>query len=182
MDEQQANWSYKQDDDYSAQAQSNHANSQAPTASINWVGSEFIANAKSTKWFLGLAGFTLLVCAIVYLISKDILAIVFIVIMSLLFAVIAAKPPRQVEYLIDDQGISVGSRHYYYSDFKSFSIQRHGAMEYVNLLPLHRLRNELSIYFPPENSSQIFEVLASRIPNEQRRENPIDKLAKLIRF
>lgn len=182
MDDQKKGWDFHSEEESSySQDQANYVDNNS-LSSISWTGSEFVSNQKTASWYLMLAGATVIVCIIVYLFSRDILSTIFISIMGILFAVIAARPPKQLEYSIDNEGIKVGPRNYYYSDFKSFSLQHNGAIGYVSLLPLHRFRNELSIYYPPENEMQIFEALASRIPNEQRRENPIDKLAKLIRF
>lgn len=183
MDEQQAGWNFKEenDSDFSPTNSSVDEKNQHQET-ISWVGSEFISNQKTYTWYLGLSGFIFIICLAVYLIGKDIISIFFIIIMGVLFGIIAGRKPRQLQYSIDDEGIRVGQKTFSYAEFRSFSLQRHGAIGYVSLLPFHRFHNELSIYFPPENEQQIFEALASRIPNEQRRENPADKLAKLIRF
>jgi hypothetical protein len=175
----QASWTYNQDND-STQPVVDYTTSRDQP--ISWTGSEFIANQKTALWYMGFILFTVVVCGLIYIFTKDWLSIVFVAIVSLLFVVIASRKPRQLQYSIDNDGIHVGIRNYSFVDFKSFSFQKHGAIGYVSLMPLHRLHNELSIYFPPENESQILEALAARIPNEQRRENPVDKLSKLIRF
>ena len=102
--------------------------------------------------------------------------------MGILFGVVASRKPRQLGYTVDEDGIKVGTKVYLYSDFKSFSMQQHDAIGYVSLLPLHRFHNELSIYFPPDNEEQVFNALAYNLPNEQRKENYIDKLSKFVRF
>ncbi len=149
---------------------------------ISWATSEFIANQKNGLWYLGLLVFIGLISGITYLLSKDYISVAFIVIVGILFAVIAGRKPRQLQYSVDDEGIKVGQKSYFFTDFKSFSLQRHGAIGYVSLLPLHRFYNELSIYFPPENEEKIFEALAQHLPNEQRKETSVDRIAKLVRF
>ncbi len=169
-------------DDSQAYNDSRQEEATIQNSVISWNGSEFIANQKTALWYFGLAGFIIVVCGIIYLISKDAISIIFVAIIGFLFAIIAGRKPRQLQYSIDEEGVHVGQRTYMFSDFKSFSFNRHGAIGYVSLLPLHRFHNELSIYFPPENEQQIFDVLSQRVPNEQRKETYTDKLTKLIRF
>ena len=152
------------------------------TEPITWTGSEFIAQQKNAVWYLLLAVFIVVVCGVIYFISKDVLSVVFIAVMGVLFAIIAGRKPRQLQYQIDNHGLQVGQRSYSFNDFKSFSLQRDGAIGYVNLFPLKRLRNELSIYYAPEDEQRIFEALAQHIPNEQRVESMVDRLTKKIRF
>ncbi len=184
MQEDQQNgegtWAFH--DDSEASVPQSQQPATANPQPISWTGSEFISNQKNGGWYLALTGFIIVICAIIYFISKDIISIVFIAIMGVLFAIIAGRKPRELQYSIDDQGVHVGQKSYMFTDFKSFSLNRHGAIGYVSLLPLHRFHNELSIYFPPENEQAIFDALATHIPNEQRRETSVDKLTKLIRF
>lgn len=149
---------------------------------ITWTGSEFISQHKSAGWYLLFFMFIAAVCVIVYVISKEILPVVSIAVMGVLFSIIASHKPRQLQYLIDDHGLQIGNKAYSFNDFKSFSLQKDGAIGYVSLLPLKRLHPEISIYFAPEDEQRIFEALAQHIPNEQRSESAVDKLTKKIRF
>lgn len=149
---------------------------------ITWTGSEYISQHKSGSWyFLLFAGITV-VCAVIYLVGRDIISVVFVAVMGILFAVIASRKPRQLEYLIDDHGLRVGNRIYAFNDFKSFSLQRDGAIGYISLVPLKRLHTELSVYFAPEDEERIFQALAQYLPNEQHKETFADKFSRKIRF
>jgi hypothetical protein len=112
----------------------------------------------------------------------DIISIVFIVIVSILFAALGSKKPRQLPYQVDDRGITINGKFYSYNMFKSFSVLREGAMAYVNLLPLQRFMPELSIYFSTEDEDKIVDVLASNLPYEHRDENAFDRLMKKLHF
>ncbi len=184
MDDQNSSWNYRTEDVAPDRNEFTDNQSLSPTESepVTWSGSEFIANHKSGFWYLTLVGFLSIVCALVYLVSRDLISVIFIAIMGVLFAVIAGRKPRQFNYSIDSYGIHVGQKFYPYSDFLSFSMQKDGAIGYINMLPLHRLRNELSIYYPPEDEERIFNALASQLPNQQRKETYIDRLVKFIRF
>ena len=176
----EGSWSFQ--DESQAYSANPEPGERAQFQPISWTGSEFISNQKNSSWYFSLAVFIVVICVAIYLISKDILSVVFISIMGILFGVVASRKPRQLEYAIDEDGIKVGTKIYLYDDFKSFSMQQHDAIGYVSLLPLHRFHNELSIYFPPDHEEQVFNALAYNLPNEQRKENYIDKLSKFVRF
>lgn len=172
-------WSFNPDQDVDPRAPQ-----QAQVADpITWTGSEFIAVAKTPSWYLGLAGFIVLSCVVLYFISGgDLIPVISVSVIGILFAIIAGKQPRELQYNISDQGVSVGQRHYSFNEFKSFSLQHDGAIGYISFLPLHRLRPELTIYFAPDDEQRIFDTLAQLLPNEQRPETAIDKLVKRIHF
>lgn len=179
MDEHNSEWAYSAEIDNEAQAEQQTRPHHEPIA---WTGSEFIAQHKSASWYLCLIAALVVACGVIYLLSKDILSIVFVLIMGILFGIIASKKPRELQYSIDDQGIGVGNRHYSFSDFKTFSIMRDGAIGYISLLPLQRLHPELTIYYAPENEQQIFDTLSTYLPHEDRPERVVDKFARTIRF
>ncbi len=178
MDEQKDSWTFTSEEP----ARGDDSRVSPHHEPISWSGSEFIAQHKTGSWYLGLFAFIALVCVVIYLLSKDILSIVFVIIMGILFAIIASKKPRQLQYMIDDQGLNIGSRHYPFNDFKSFSIMRDGAIGYISLQPLQRLRPELTIYYAPEDEARVFETLSTYLPHEERAERAVDKLARNIRF
>lgn len=178
-------WAFRVEEGQASQTQSSqevHPKDSQPTDPIAWTGSEFIAKHKDFAWYAGLTLFIAVVCVVIYFVSKDILSVVTIAVMGVLFGIIAGRKPRELQYQIDNYGLQVGQRRYLFSDFKSFSLQRDGAIGYVNLFPLKRLHTELTIYYAPEDEKRIFDALALHIPNEQRDESMVEKLIKKIRF
>lgn len=149
---------------------------------IIWTGSEFLDKHKSVGWYFVLFLFIAIICGVVYVIGKDFISVGFIAVMGVLFAIIASRKPRQLQYLIDEQGIHIGRRIYNFFEFKSFSLQREGAIGYINLLPLKRLHPEIAVYYPPEEEQRIFDALAQHIPHEDHKESYVDKFTRLIRF
>ena len=99
-----------------------------------------------------------------------------------LFALLANHKPRQLAYKIDNSGINIGSKLYPFEQFKSFSLAREDAIEYVNLMPLKRFMPDVSIYFPPEETEKIVTILSDHLPHHDTGERQIDKLAKKLRF
>ena len=183
MDEQ-VGWNYnpEQADEPAGYEPTPSSHAEHSVKAVTWTGSEFIARHKTATWYFGLAGVTLLLTAIIYFVSKDLATVVFVAIVALLFGFIASRKPRQLSYLVNQNGLQVGNKSYIYSDFLSFSLQRDGGIGYISFLPIKRLHNELSIYYPPDQEQEIFDTLSDSIPYQQRKEGLTDKLIRLIQF
>ncbi len=149
---------------------------------VSWMGSEFIANQKDGKWFAGFFGALVLVVAIVFILTRDYVSAISIALVGTLFAFLANHKPRQLAYTIDNSGINIGSRFYPFEQFKSFSLAREDAIDYVNLMPLKRFMPDVSIYFPPNEMEKIVTILSDHLPHHDTGERQIDKLAKKLRF
>jgi hypothetical protein len=175
-----SNWSFQPESPAPQAGQQPQPTTNEP---ITWTGSEYLAQHKDAGWYLGLFFAIAAVSVVAFILTKgDLLSVAFIVIIGILFGVIAGKPPRQLQYRIDTQGITVGGNHYAFDAFKSFSLMHDGAIGYISLLPLKRLKPELTIYFAPTDEQRIFDTLARYLPYEQRTEGTIDRFSKRIRF
>lgn len=183
---QDAGWVYHSNDQQSDPSQQpEHDTGQTPAKNveISWTASEFIANHKSPGWYLGFFVVIGIIVSLILLLTKDWISAIAITLVGILFASIANRKPRQLPYLVNNQGVSVGSRFYPYSSFKSFALIHEGAIGSVNFMPLQRLQAELTIYFPPEEEDAIIEVLAEHLPNDQRAaERTLDKFIKKFHF
>lgn len=150
--------------------------------SITWTASEFVMNHKTTGWYmlftlcLGILG------GIIYFITRDFLSVSVIFIAGILFIILAGRKPRQLTYVIDEQGISMGEKFYPYSLFKSFGVGHEGVIGSINLMPLKRFMPELSIYYPTEEENKIIDTLSEYLPHDQREEAGVDRLLRRMRF
>ena len=149
---------------------------------ITWTASEFIAHQKSAAWYGKLAGVTVATATVTYLITRDPISTSAIVICALLFGVIAARQPRQLEYRLDNQGLQIGQKHLDYEAFRSFSVVPEGAFPSVILLPLRRFSPLTTIYFAPEDQDRIVDMLAGWLPFEEYQHDAVDRLMHRIRF
>ncbi len=183
MDDQKVGWNFNPEDEDSSQ-DFDQSVYDLPEQSevVSWTGSEYINNQKNSMWYLSLGGAIVLISGIIYFLSRDFISVGFIVIVGGLFAFMASRKPRQLQFTVDPQGIQVGQRYYPFSDYISFSLQRDGAISYISMLPLHRFKNELAIYCPPDQEEIIFQAISAQLPNSQRKETAVDKLARMIRF
>lgn len=150
--------------------------------SITWTASEFIAHQKTAAWYLVLAGAALALAAITWLLTKDVISAAVICIGALFLGVYAARQPRQLPYVVDTYGVSIGSRHIPYEHFRSFALVHEGAMPSIVLLPLKRFAPLITIYFDPADEQRIAEFLSNFLPVEDHRLDPMDRFLSRIRF
>ena len=165
-----------------APAQAPNQAQQEDDYSLSWTASEFIAHSKSSGWYGLLVGATVVISAIVFLLTKDKITTAMVLIVGVLFGVMAARKPRELAYTITEDGVSVGNKFYAFGNFKSFSIIQEEGIESIWFMPLQRFMPGLTIYFEPSKVDEIADVLADFLPYEPRKIDPLDKLMHKIRF
>ena len=149
---------------------------------ISWTASEFIAHSKNPGWYVILAVASLILTLVIYVLTKDKVTAVAIVIASLLFGIMASRQPRELEYSVGIDGIHIGPKFYPYSVFKSFSVMQEEGIESIWFMPLKRFMPGLSIYFAPDQGQKIIDVLSEYLPFENRKLDLIDGLMHRLRF
>lgn len=150
---------------------------------LSWTASEFIHHAKSLNWYLVVGIVGLVGAVIVYFWTKDIISTAVIAGVAVIFAVSATSKPRVLPYEINESGIQIGSRHYPYADFKTFSVVREGsAFSKVELMPLKRFSPPVSMHFPPEEEDTIVHTLSEFLPYEEHKPDATERLLDKIRF
>lgn len=150
--------------------------------SITWTASEFIAHHKTAAWYLQLAAAAIIAAAIIGFITKDVITALTILVAAGLLAAYANRQPRELTYRIDQSGLHVGPRFYHLEDFRSFSVMAEGAFASISFTPLKRFAPMLTIYYDPNDQQKIVDVLSTRLPLQQRKADPIDRLMWRIRF
>ena len=150
--------------------------------SVSWSASEFIAHQKSASWYIVLAVGAVLAAAIIYILSRDKISTVMIIIVAASFGFFASRKPRTLQYMVDEKGISIGSKLYPYELFKSFAIMDEGAFSSLVLLPLKRFMPSISVYCPPDNEDDIVDILGAYLPEEQLSHDMLDRLLRKVRF
>ncbi len=149
---------------------------------ISWTASEFIAHDKSFGWYAALAAGALALAALVYFISRDLISVSVVIIAALMLGVYGGHKPRQLEYRIDTDGLSIGKKHFGYDDFRSFSVLPEGAFSSIVFMPMKRFAVPTTIYYAPEDEDRIASMLSSYLPFEERDHDAIDRLMHRIRY
>ncbi len=156
--------------------------SAEPTTSIAWTASEYIAHHKSPGWYATLASGAIAGAFLVWLLTKDKISAAVVLFGALMLGIYAGRQPRQLEYLLDETGLTIGEKYYAYDSFRSFSVVAEGAFSSIIFMPLKRFAPAISIYYAPQDEAAIVDLLAVRLPSEDLGKDPIDRLMSRIRF
>ena len=149
---------------------------------ITWQASEFVHHDKSFGWYFTLAATAMLLAALFYWITKDVVSAIVPLVSAVLLAAYGARHPRQLQYQVDSKGLQIGDKYYGYDEFKSFSILPEGAFSSVVFMPLKRFAMTTTIYFAPEDEESITKLLSARLPYEEHKLDATDRLIRNIRF
>ncbi len=149
---------------------------------VSWTASEFIAHAKSFKWYAALTGAAIVFAALVYLVTRDYISVGVVLLAAAVFGYYAGHQPRELQYQLDAGGLTIGNRHLDYGQFRSFSVLPEGAFSSIVFMPLRRFAVPTTIYYAPEDEEKIVGMLEGRLPLDPRGHDAIDRLMHRIRF
>jgi hypothetical protein len=153
-----------------------------PIPAVEWTASEYIAHEKSGGWYGALIAGGVLLVAFIYIVTRDILASIVILLSCVAIGVYAGRKPATKKYMLNEKGVQADEKFHPYSEFKSFSVVEEGAIDSIWLKPLKRFRPIVVMYCSPEDEQRIVDVLANFLPNEERELDAIDRFSKRIRF
>lgn len=163
-----------------AQASDQEAPQDSPT--VTWTASEFVAHDKSAGWYFAVLVVSVLLSALAFLVTRDVVSVSVVIIAGLLMAVYGSHKPRQLEYTISGHSIGVGGKQHSFEEFRSFSIAAEGAFSSLVFMPLKRFAVPLTVYYAPADEQKILGLLADRLPFEEHRRDAVDGLLRRIRF
>lgn len=149
---------------------------------ITWTASEFIAHSKTAGWYGMLTVAAIILAAADWLLTRDLVSPIIILFAALLLGVYAAHKPRQLQYQLDDMGLSIGDKRFTYDQFQSFAIVPEGVFASIVFTPLKRLAPFTTIYYDPADEEKIITLLADRLPMEERNHDAIDRFMRRIRY
>lgn len=179
-----AGWQFKQEsgNDTQPSTVTNTSKSQQTAPLVSWTASEYIEHKKGFGWYLMLVVGAAVITAVLYWITRDIVSSAIVIVLIVVFAVVANRKPRVLEYRLDQNGLAIGNKFYAYVDFKSFTMEEVGVVKSITFLPLKRFMPSISLYFAPEDEAKITNTLSQFLPYEQRPPDTIDRFMRSIRF
>ncbi len=157
-------------------------NTTNENAIYTWQASEFATNEKNKSWYLILAGAAILVSGVTFLITREWLSIVVIVVLAVAVGFYGNIKPRTLSYSIEELGIKIGEKFYGFNEFKSFSVLEDMAVPSINLMPIKKLMMPISIYVAPSDLSKVADILGNYLPFEEKQRDFTDKLSHRLRF
>jgi hypothetical protein len=149
---------------------------------VAWTASEFVSHSKGTSWYFLLAGGAVVLAAIIYFVTHDVISTGIIIFVALLLGISATRKPRVLSYQVNAGGLAIGDKFYPYAEFKSFAVMQEGAFSSIMFLPLKRFMPPISIYYDPQDEDRIIEVISYYLPMENRSHDFIDNIIRRIRF
>lgn len=152
------------------------------TIEMSWTASEFINREKNPLWFGALAGIGIASAIITYLLTKDYISSIMLVVITISFGILAARRPRTQDYQVLNDGIAVNKQFHPFSDYRGFSITDEGAVRSVILLPLKRFGLPLTLYVPPAVEDEVYEHMGDHLPFLENYHDPLDSILRKIRF
>lgn len=155
---------------------------QQSDQSISWVAAEFIAHQKSASWYGLLALAIAVLAALVFLFTRDKISTSVVIIAGIALGAYGARQPQQRQYILDETGVSIGDKYLPYSLFRSFAVLDEDKVSSISFYPLKRFGQLTTIYYHPENEDAIINLLADRLPMDDRTHDPLDRFMKRIRF
>ncbi|MBI2035264.1 MAG: hypothetical protein HYT12_01125 [Candidatus Liptonbacteria bacterium] len=152
---------------------------------IAWEAPEFDYVEKEPFWYL-VGAVAVMALFAVALYQKNFLFGLFIIIAAFLVFVWSRQKPRTISFLLNTNGIKVGSYKFYmYGELEDFSI-----LENINLDGFHELilRQEdrinpyIKIKMPESKTKEIREFLANYLPEAEHDEGLPEALSRIIKF
>jgi len=187
-DDNKSGWEYKPDGGTAATGQAD----DAPTSSsrgahhaknVSWEAPEFIEHHHGAGWYTALCLTTVVLAAIIYLLSsRDLFASVTVIALGVIVGIFSSYKPGIAQYEITSNGLTINGKLYKYGDYKSFSIISEGQLSSLNLLPLKRFMPPVSAYFDPANEKKIMDAAGNHLPYEDRRLDAIERLSRRLRL
>lgn len=148
---------------------------------VSWTAHEYLHQEKGAGWFIlfaiviaGLIGLSIWMNAISF--TAVLVVITFIVVVYL------RRPPRELSYTLNDEGLLIDNHLYKYEDFKAFGVVQDGDEFSVMLIPTQRFQPSVTVYFPEEAGEDIVDMLGSRLPMKNLKLDAVDRLVRLLRL
>lgn len=149
---------------------------------FSWRASEFASNDKRVTWYVYLFLLTIVVAAIIFFISRNIMSVAVLVILAIVVAIYGNIKPRTLDYSITTNGVKISEKFYPFSSFKSFSVLDDMAVPSIHLTPIKRLAIPINIYVAPVDLDKIVEAIGNNLPFEQKKRDFADQLSHKLKF
>jgi hypothetical protein len=154
-----------------------------PNGAISWTASEYIAHSKGAGWHMLLLVGTVILAAAIWFVTRDVVSPIVILLAGGTLSLYGGRQPKQLQYQLDKHGISIGQRHFPFSDFRAFSVlEEDSAFDSIALIPSRRFMPLTTLYYDPADEDRILSIIGSFLPHQDRKLDAVDSFMKKIRF
>jgi hypothetical protein len=153
--------------------------SEAP---VTWVAHEYIHREKGAMWFTLFAVVVVILLGVSIFLMNSWSFAALLAVIAVVVVVYSRRPPRELNYMIDDEGLTIDSTLHKFSSFKSFGVIHDGDQFSVMLIPTQRFQPAISVYFPEEAGEDIVDMLGGQLPMKELHLDVIDRITRLLRL
>lgn len=151
------------------------------TNEITWQAEEYIVRDRNTWWYVGLFVVAAGLCVLsVFLGWWTFLVLVVLSVVAILISIF--RPPRKINYTLNNEGLTEGSTLHKYADYKAFGILKEGNYFSAVLIPKKRFSLSTKVYFSEGNGEQIVDILGAHLPMEEVKLDFLDKIVNFLRI
>ena len=148
---------------------------------VTWQAEEYIVRNHNFWWYVGLfivaAG--LFALAIIFQGWTFLILIILSVITIMIYSL---RPPRKINYLLNNKGLTEENRLHSYEDFRAFGILKEDEHYSAILIPKKRFGLQVKIYFPEGSGEKIVDQLGNHLPMEEVKPDFLDKIVNFLRI
>jgi hypothetical protein len=149
---------------------------------VSWTASEFIAHEKNGSWYAMLAAGAIILSIIVFIVTKEWFSIIGIAVLAIAVGVFGNVKPRELNYAVAPDGVTIGDKHFGFETFTSFAVLEDGVMPSLQLLPQKRFMVPITMYLDPAQADEIIDALGDYLPYEQKKRDMTERISTRFRF
>jgi len=149
--------------------------------SLTWQAQEYLHHEKNVFWYTGLIIITLIIVVILAFL-KQWLGVLAVLAMVVALVTYGRKIPRHLTYQLDNKGLTIESKTYPFTHFKSFSVMPDISWHSLDLIPNKRFAPTLTVLLDSAHADTVIEILSAHLPREDHQLDFIDRLARKLKF
>ena len=148
---------------------------------ISWEAEEYIERDRNIWWYIGLFVIGVGLCVLSFFLQWwSFIALIVVCVFAIL--VTSARPPRKIQYMLDNDGLTEGNKLHKYENFKAFGILKEGSHFSAVLIPKKRFAMQIKVYFPGDSGENIVDALGAHLPMEEIKLDFLDKIVNFLRI
>jgi hypothetical protein len=154
---------------------------EADFAPVSWTAHEYIHQDKGTLWYV--VFFLLVIVGVgvtVWLQQWTFTAV--LIVIAVVVVVNGKRPPRDLNYLLDADGLTIDGKLHKFENYKSFGVIQDREHFSVMLIPIQRFQPSVSVYFPEESGEAIVDMLGARLPMKDLKLDAVDHMVRWLKL
>ncbi len=152
------------------------------TTSFSWVAPEYVYKQKSSKWYIYLALISIVILIFLFLLTKEIVTSLLVIILASIFGYYAARKPKDIDFSIDNNSIDINHKNNSFESFKSYSYIEDEGIVSISFMPVRRFSPILPIYVKVKDAKLVIDLLSQKLPYNKPKDDIIDNFFRRINF